>query len=90
MMYELLFEKSVTKVSVWTHFNFCAMYLQIFSRKIRFQLERAPEETSLIDRSGRTLKMEPLTTVGALEKYLLKMVGFSGCLLVVNWFILLI
>ena len=55
-------------------------FFQIFSRKIRFQLERAPGETSLIDRSGRNLKMEPLTTVGALEKYLLKMVRATLCL----------
>lgn len=53
----------------------CFLTLQIFTRKIRFQLERAPGETGLIDRSGRNLKMEPLTTVTALERYLLKMVA---------------
>ncbi|KAK3734839.1 hypothetical protein QZH41_011760, partial [Actinostola sp. cb2023] len=47
----------------------------VLTKRLRFQLERAPGETSLIDRSGRTLKMEPLTTVGALERYLLKMVA---------------
>lgn len=62
-------------LSVISHVLIDLTSFQIFSRKIRFQLERAPGETSLIDRSGRTLKMEPLTNVGALEKYLLKMVG---------------
>lgn len=46
----------------------------MLARRLRFQLERAPGESSLIDRTGRTLKMEPLTTVGDLERYLLKMV----------------
>lgn len=49
--------------------------LQILTRKLRFRLERAPGESSLIDRTGRCLKTEPLTTVGQLEKYLTKMVA---------------
>ena len=49
--------------------------VQILTRRLRFQLERASGETRLIDRSGRMLKMEPLTTVGSLERHLLKMVG---------------
>ncbi|XP_071499022.1 E3 ubiquitin-protein ligase HECTD1-like [Diadema antillarum] len=49
--------------------------LQVLTRRLRFRLERAPGETSLIDRTGRTLKMEPLTTVACLERYLLKMVA---------------
>ncbi|XP_044749275.1 E3 ubiquitin-protein ligase Ufd4 isoform X2 [Coccinella septempunctata] len=49
--------------------------LQILTRKLRFRLEKAPGESSLIDRSGRGLKMEPLSTVAQLEKYLLKMVA---------------
>ena len=51
------------------------MVSQVLARRLRFQLERASGESSLIDRTGRTLKMEPLTTVGDLERYLLKMVG---------------
>ncbi|WAR20557.1 HECD1-like protein [Mya arenaria] len=47
----------------------------VFESIEKLPLERAPGETSLIDRSGRNLKMEPLTTVAALEKYLLKMVA---------------
>lgn len=49
--------------------------LHALSRRLRFRLERAPGETSLIDRTGRTLKMEPLATVEQLERYLLKMVA---------------
>ncbi|KAL8608279.1 hypothetical protein ACOMHN_042146 [Nucella lapillus] len=49
--------------------------LQILTRRLRFKLERSPGETTLIDRSGKCLKMEPLTTVTDLERYLLKMVA---------------
>ncbi|XP_050406417.1 E3 ubiquitin-protein ligase HECTD1 isoform X3 [Patella vulgata] len=49
--------------------------LQILTRKLRFRLERASGESTLIDRTGRSLKMEPLASVADLEKYLLKMVA---------------
>ncbi|RWS30867.1 E3 ubiquitin-protein ligase HECTD1-like isoform X10 [Leptotrombidium deliense] len=49
--------------------------LQILTKRLRFRLERAAGESSLIDRSGRCLKSEPLTTVAQLEKYLSKMVA---------------
>ncbi|XP_067136429.1 E3 ubiquitin-protein ligase HECTD1 isoform X3 [Centruroides vittatus] len=49
--------------------------LQILTRRLRFRLERASGEQTLIDRTGRSLKMELLTTVGQLEKYLAKMVA---------------
>lgn len=49
--------------------------LQILTRRLRFRLEKAPGESSLIDRTGRGLKMEPLSTVSQLERYLLKMVA---------------
>ena len=49
--------------------------LQILTKRLRFKLERGPGEGGLIDRSGRSLKMEPLATVKQLEKYLLKMVA---------------
>lgn len=45
------------------------------SRRVRFRLEKAVKETTLVDRSGRGLRMEPLTTVHQLEKHLLKMVA---------------
>lgn len=49
--------------------------LQILTKRLRFRLERAPSETTLFDRTGRHLKMEPLSTVSQLAKYLLKMVA---------------
>uniref|UniRef100_A0A1A9V2A8 E3 ubiquitin-protein ligase n=1 Tax=Glossina austeni TaxID=7395 RepID=A0A1A9V2A8_GLOAU len=49
--------------------------LQILTKRLRFRLERAACETTLFDRTGRNLKMEPLATVGQLAKYLLKMVA---------------
>ncbi|XP_069118347.1 E3 ubiquitin-protein ligase HECTD1-like isoform X3 [Argopecten irradians] len=49
--------------------------LQILTRRLRFRLERAPGESTLLDRSGCNLKMEPLTSVASLERYLLKMVA---------------
>ena len=51
--------------------------MQVLTRRLRFRLEKSASDSgSLIDRSGCSLKMEPLTTVTALEKYLLKMVHF--------------
>ena len=38
-------------------------------------MQRAAGDTSLVDRTGRSLKMEPLSTVAQLERYLLKMVA---------------
>lgn len=49
--------------------------IQILTKRLRFRLERAPNETTLFDRSGRTLKIEPLTKVGQLKQFLLKMVA---------------
>lgn len=49
--------------------------LQILQKRLRFRLERSPCESTLFDRTGRTLKIEPLATVGQLSKYLLKMVA---------------
>ncbi|XP_048585863.1 E3 ubiquitin-protein ligase HECTD1-like isoform X2 [Nematostella vectensis] len=66
--------ESVEKLPVYTY-DCPGSGLQVLTRRLRFQLERTPGESALIDRSGRTLKMEPLTTVGALERYLLKMVA---------------
>ena len=49
--------------------------LQILTRRLRFRLERAPGENGLIDRTGCTLKMEPLASIRQLERFLLKMVA---------------
>ena len=49
--------------------------LQILTRRLRFRLERGPGENGLIDRTGCTLKMEPLSSIRQLERFLLKMVA---------------
>ncbi|KAH7941678.1 hypothetical protein HPB49_016069 [Dermacentor silvarum] len=68
--------ESIEKLPVYLYDTPGSGYgLQVLTRRLRFRLERAPAETSLIDRTGRGLKMEPLTTVGQLEKYLVKMVA---------------
>lgn len=48
---------------------------QTLTRRLRFRLQKASGDTSLVDRTGRSLKMEPLSTVAQLERYLLKMVA---------------
>lgn len=40
--------------------------LQILTKRLRFRLERSPCETTLFDRTGRSLKMEPLATISQL------------------------
>ena len=68
--------ESVEKLPVYMYDAPSSGYgLQILTRRLRFRLERATGESSLIDRTGRCLKAEPLTTVSQLEKYLLKMVA---------------
>ncbi|XP_064621516.1 E3 ubiquitin-protein ligase HECTD1-like isoform X2 [Lineus longissimus] len=68
--------ESIEKLPVYSYDTTGGGYgLQILTRRLRFRLDRASGETSLIDRSRRLLKMEPLTTVGDLERYLLKMVA---------------
>ena len=45
------------------------------NRRLRFRLERYAGEHTLLDRSGRTLKIEPMTAVSTLEEYLRKNVS---------------
>ncbi|XP_075224551.1 ubiquitin fusion-degradation 4-like isoform X4 [Lycorma delicatula] len=68
--------ESIEKLPVYLYDSPGSCYgLQILTRRLRFRLEKAPGESSLIDRTGRSLKMEPLATVMQLERYLLKMVA---------------
>lgn len=48
---------------------------QLLTRRFRLRLERAAHETTLIDRTGRCLKAEPLATVQQLKSHLWKMVA---------------
>ncbi|KAH8244435.1 hypothetical protein KR026_009855 [Drosophila bipectinata] len=68
--------ESTEKLPIYLYDTPCTGYsLQILQKRLRFRLERAECESTLFDRSGRTLKMEPLATVAQLSKYLLKMVA---------------
>ncbi|XP_034937703.1 E3 ubiquitin-protein ligase HECTD1 isoform X2 [Chelonus insularis] len=67
--------ESIEKLPVYLYDTPGSGGLQILTRRLRFRLEKAPCESSLIDRSGRSLKMEPLSTVQQLESHLLKMMA---------------
>ncbi|XP_067214237.1 E3 ubiquitin-protein ligase HECTD1 isoform X6 [Linepithema humile] len=68
--------ESIEKLPVYLYDTPGSGYgLQILTRKLRFRLEKASGESALIDRSGRSLKMEPLSTIQQLENHLLKMVA---------------
>ncbi|KHN87505.1 E3 ubiquitin-protein ligase HECTD1 [Toxocara canis] len=53
--------------------------LQLLSRRIKLKLEQLNAKScvqkQLLDRTGRTMKTEPLTTVGQLKNYILRMVA---------------
>uniref|UniRef100_A0A182IYJ4 E3 ubiquitin-protein ligase n=1 Tax=Anopheles atroparvus TaxID=41427 RepID=A0A182IYJ4_ANOAO len=68
--------ESIEKLPVYIYDSPGGSYgLQILTKRLSFRLERATCEQTLFDRTGRNLKMEPLATVGHLNKYLLKMVA---------------
>lgn len=68
--------ESIEKLPIYLYDSPGSCYgLQILTRRLRFRLEKGAGESSLIDRTGRSLKMEPLSTVTQLERYLLKMVA---------------
>ncbi|XP_058800749.1 E3 ubiquitin-protein ligase HECTD1 isoform X3 [Phymastichus coffea] len=68
--------ESIEKLPVYLYDTPGSGYgLQILTRRLRFRLEKASGESALIDRTGRNLKMEPLSTVQQLENHLLKMVA---------------
>lgn len=66
--------ESIEKLPVYLYDSQIGGYgIQILTKRLRFRLDRSGD--TLFDRSGRNLKMEPLTTVGQLNKFLLKMVA---------------
>ncbi|XP_043269545.1 E3 ubiquitin-protein ligase HECTD1 isoform X3 [Venturia canescens] len=68
--------ESIEKLPVYLYDTPGSGYgLQILTRRLRFRLEKAPGESALIDRSGRSLKIEPLSTIQQLENHLLKMIA---------------
>lgn len=68
--------ESIEKLPVYLYDTPGSGYgLQVLTRRLRFRLEKSTGESALIDRTGRNLKMEPLSTVQQLENHLLKMVA---------------
>ncbi len=49
--------------------------LQIFSKRFRFQIQYKNEQQLFTDRTGKSLKIEPLATVGQLKTFLASMVN---------------
>ncbi|CAF0873085.1 unnamed protein product [Rotaria sordida] len=49
--------------------------LQIFSKRFRFQLHYQNQQQLFTDRTGKSLKIEPLATVGQLKTFLASMVS---------------
>ncbi|CAD5227639.1 unnamed protein product [Bursaphelenchus xylophilus] len=53
--------------------------LQLLTRRLRFSMEQidpgCPTQSELLDRTGRVLKTEPLTTVGQVKTFLHRMVA---------------
>ena len=64
--------ESIEKLPIYLYDNSTSSGygLQILTRRLRFRLERAPGENGLIDRTGCTLKMEPLASIRQLERYM--------------------
>ncbi|XP_055309566.1 E3 ubiquitin-protein ligase Ufd4 isoform X3 [Sitodiplosis mosellana] len=68
--------ESTEKLPVYVYDGHGSGYgLQILTKRLRFRLERSPCESTLFDRTGRSLKMEPLATIGQLAKYLMRTVA---------------
>jgi len=68
--------ESVENLPLYLYESPGALYsLQILTKRVRFRLERYAGEHTLLDRSGRTLKIEPMTAVSTLEDYLRKNVA---------------
>lgn len=59
--------ESTEKLPVYIYDGHGSGYgLQILTKRLRFRLERSPCESTLFDRTGRSLKMEPLATISQL------------------------
>lgn len=68
--------ESTEKLPVYVYDGHGSGYgLQILTKRLRFRLERSPCESTLFDRTGRSLKMEPLATIGQLVGYLMRTVA---------------
>lgn len=69
--------------------------LQVLSRRLRFRLERAPGESSLIDRNGRTLKVRKGSVDDShpfffCNKNSNELFNFIYCFVIILWFYFLL
>ena len=68
--------ENVEKLPIYLYDGQSSVFgLQMLTRKLKLKLEKDEKDTLLIDRSERCFKAEPLSTLGQLERYLLKMVA---------------
>ena len=71
--------ESMERLPVFSHDSPGQVFnLQTINRRLRFSLERGSGSPSLLDCSGKTLKVEPLVSVDRLEKFLNGIVSLYG------------
>lgn len=66
--------ESIEKLPLYLYDTPSNYGLQIFSKRFRFQLYYQNQQQLFTDRTGKSLKIEPLTTVGQLRTFLASMV----------------
>ena len=66
--------ESIEKLPLYLYDTPSNYGLQIFSKRFRFQLHYQNRQQLFTDRTGKSLKIEPLTTVGQLRTFLASMV----------------
>jgi E3 ubiquitin-protein ligase HECTD1 len=66
--------ESIEKLPLFLYDTPSSYGLQIFSKRFRFQLHYQNQQQLFTDRTGKSLKIEPLATVGQLRTFLASMV----------------
>lgn len=69
--------ESIEKSPLYLYDSSLNCGLQIFSKRFRFQIQYQNEQQLFIDRTGKSLNMEPLATVQQLKNFLASMVKSS-------------
>ncbi|CAF1193643.1 unnamed protein product [Rotaria magnacalcarata] len=67
--------ESIEKLPLFLYDTPSSYGLQIFSKRFRFQLHYQNRQQLFTDRTGKSLKIEPLATVGQLKAFLASMVS---------------
>jgi E3 ubiquitin-protein ligase HECTD1 len=66
--------ESIEKLPLYLYDTPSSYGLQILSKRFRFQLHYQNQQQLFTDRTGKSLKIEPLATVGQLQTFLASMV----------------